>query len=68
MFVPGARVGVAVSGGADSMCLLHVLRELQPLWNLYIGIVHLNQQLRGEESESDEQFVRGLHRPHHTER
>jgi len=68
MFGPGARVGVAVSGGADSVCLLHVLCELQPIWNLDIGIVHLNHQLRGEESESDEQFVRGLGRPVHVER
>src|SRR4051812_38854058 len=68
MFGPGARVGVAVSGGADSVCLLHVLFELQPIWNLDIGIVHLNHQLRGEESESDEQFVQGLGRPVHVER
>lgn len=60
MFQPGQHVGVAVSGGADSVCLLHVLLELAPQWNLSLSVLHLNHGLRGEESRQDEQFVREL--------
>jgi tRNA(Ile)-lysidine synthetase, N-terminal domain/tRNA(Ile)-lysidine synthetase, C-terminal domain len=60
MFANGSRVGVAVSGGADSVCLLHVLRELAPRWNLHLVVLHLNHQLRGEESDADARFVRNL--------
>jgi tRNA(Ile)-lysidine synthase len=60
MFRHGARVGVAVSGGADSVCLLHLLREIAPRWNLHMYVLHLNHGLRGEESDADEQSVREL--------
>ena len=60
MFPPGARVGVAVSGGADSVCLLHVLAELAPRWDLRLSVLHLNHELRGAESDRDEEFVRRL--------
>jgi tRNA(Ile)-lysidine synthase len=60
MFEPGQHAGVAVSGGADSVCLLHVLRELAPRWDLRLTVLHLNHGLRGEESREDEQFVRAL--------
>lgn len=60
MFWPGAQVGVAVSGGADSVALLHVLVELAPRWNLRLRILHLNHLLRGEESAGDAAFVREL--------
>ncbi len=57
MFTPGQRVGVAVSGGADSVCLLLVLRELAPRWDLALSVLHLNHQLRGGESDADEEYV-----------
>jgi tRNA(Ile)-lysidine synthase len=60
MFQPGQHVGVAVSGGADSVCLLYVLRELAPRWNLRLTVLHLDHQLRGVESREDAAFVRGL--------
>jgi tRNA(Ile)-lysidine synthase len=60
MFQPGQRVGVAVSGGCDSVCLLHVLHELAPRWNLRLSVLHLDHKLRGEESRQDAAFVRGL--------
>lgn len=47
---------VALSGGADSVCLALVLKEL----GYTIGIVHCNFGLRGEESDSEEDFVRNL--------
>lgn len=54
----GARLGVAVSGGADSVALLDVLHKL----GYPLHILHVNHQLRGSESDSDEQFVRSLGR------
>ncbi|MBZ5582478.1 MAG: tRNA lysidine(34) synthetase TilS [Acidobacteriia bacterium] len=57
MFRHGARIGAAVSGGADSVCLLHVLLALAPRWDLRLSVLHLNHQLRGEESERDQEFV-----------
>ena len=54
---PGSRVLCAVSGGADSMCLLHVLSQRE---DLSLTAAHFNHQLRGEESERDEAFVRDI--------
>ena len=54
----GARVVAAVSGGADSVCLLHVLLELaQGLGVRVAGVAHFNHQLRGRDSDEDERFV-----------
>jgi tRNA(Ile)-lysidine synthase len=60
MFRQGARAGVAVSGGADSVCLLHVLLELAPRWDLRLTVLHLNHKLRAAESDADEAFVREI--------
>jgi len=60
MFEAGQTVGVAVSGGADSVCLLHVLRELAPQWDLRLHVLHVNHHLRGAESDADAEFVRRL--------
>lgn len=57
MFAAGHTVGVAVSGGADSVCLLHVLRELAPRWDLRLHVLHVNHRLRGAESDRDAEFV-----------
>lgn len=54
----GAVVVVAVSGGADSVALLHLLRHA-PL-SLQLIVCHLNHQLRGEESDQDALFVKQL--------
>lgn len=58
----GARVGVAVSGGADSVCLLDVLVELAPERNLELSVLHVEHGLRGEESRGDAAFVEALAR------
>jgi tRNA(Ile)-lysidine synthase len=60
MFTPGDRVAVAVSGGADSVCLLHVLRDLAPRWRLTLSVLHVNHNLRGDASRADAAFVRAL--------
>jgi len=60
MFQPHQRAGVAVSGGVDSVCLLEVLRELAPRWNLRLTVLHLDHGLRGEEARQDAEFVRAL--------
>lgn len=72
MFPPGSRVGVAVSGGADSVCLLHVLFEMAPRWNLRLEVLHLDHGLRGDASKQDAEFTAALARslglPFHLER
>jgi len=57
---PGERIGVAVSGGADSVALLRALAELAPDLGVILFVLHLNHNLRGADSEADERFVREL--------
>ncbi len=58
LFGPGQRILVAVSGGADSMVLLHLLHELAPKHRWQLTVAHLNHQLRGRSSAADERLVR----------
>jgi len=68
---PGQKVVVAVSGGPDSVCLLHLLVALTRRENYQLAVAHLNHGLRGAESDEDEKFVRALARdlglPYRTE-
>ncbi len=57
LFPYGGRVLVAVSGGADSMCLLDLLRTVVPRWNLELSGFHMNHGLR-QTAKRDEDFVR----------
>lgn len=59
LFEPGARVVVAVSGGADSVALLDLLRRFDA-GSLKLVVAHLNHSLRGEHSDADQAFVAGL--------
>jgi len=51
---------VAVSGGPDSVCLLHILVKLREELGISLHIAHLNHQLRGAESEADAHYVADL--------
>jgi tRNA(Ile)-lysidine synthase len=59
---PGDRVGVAVSGGADSVALLRLLLEARPELGIVLSVVHFNHQIRGADADADERFVRQLAR------
>ena len=48
MFSAGDRVTVALSGGADSMCLLHVLLQLQQQLGIIVAAAHVNHMLRAD--------------------
>jgi tRNA(Ile)-lysidine synthase len=54
---PDDTVVVGVSGGPDSLCLLHVLLRLAPDLSLRLHIAHLNHGLRGAEADADAAFV-----------
>lgn len=54
----GQSLLLAVSGGIDSMTLLHVMKELRNRWQVQLAVAHINHQLRGAESDGDELFVR----------
>jgi len=61
---PGDRVGVALSGGVDSVALLCLLLELRKELGIVLTVVHFNHKLRGAESDADEKFVASLAREH----
>ena len=58
LLMPRQRLLVAVSGGIDSMVLLHVLASLAPERGWELTVAHLNHQLRGVSSLADERLVR----------
>ena len=60
MFKYNTDVTVALSGGADSVCLLHVLFSLKEKYSLTLSAIHVNHMLRGEESDRDEAFAKAL--------
>ncbi len=57
---PGDRVLVAVSGGPDSVALLHLLQQLAPQFALHLEVGHLQHGIRGEEAKRDAEFVARL--------
>src|SRR6202046_178882 len=62
MVLPGDLMGVAVSGGADSVSLLRILQTLCDDLGVTLSVVHFDHMLRGEASTSDAQFVADLAR------
>jgi tRNA(Ile)-lysidine synthase len=57
---PGETVVVGVSGGPDSLCLLHALRRLRGEYDLTLHVAHLHHGLRGADADADADYVRAL--------
>jgi tRNA(Ile)-lysidine synthase len=53
----GERIAVAVSGGQDSILLLHFMKQFARETGISIAVAHFNHRLRGSDSEADEEFV-----------
>ena len=60
MIQTGDAVLMGVSGGPDSVALVHILRALAPRYGLKLAIAHLNHGFRGNASNSDQAFVTAL--------
>lgn len=58
MVSKGESIIVALSGGPDSMCLLHALYSLKEKYNIKLYAAHVNHMIRGEESDEDERVCR----------
>ncbi len=56
----GDKILVALSGGADSVCLLHVLSTLKEELKINVAAAHLNHMIRGREADSDEAYAAEL--------
>jgi tRNA(Ile)-lysidine synthase len=61
---PGDRLGLAVSGGADSVALLRVLADLRLELGVVLKVVHFNHRIRGADSDADHDFVAALAAQH----
>ena len=53
----GEYILIAVSGGCDSVALLHVLYQLRTFYDLKLGVVHYEHGIRGAASLRDAEFV-----------
>lgn len=60
MLAQGERLIVAVSGGVDSMVLLHLLHQLAKRHKWKLTVAHFNHRLRGKSSDADEGLVRSV--------
>ena len=60
MIRPGDRIGLGVSGGADSVAMLRIFAELRTRLGIAVHVLHFHHQLRGTEADEDERFVKAL--------
>jgi tRNA(Ile)-lysidine synthase len=60
MIRPGDRLGIGVSGGADSVAMLRIFAELRTHLGFTLLVVHFHHQLRGAEADEDQRFVKTL--------
>ena len=56
----GNSVVLGVSGGADSICMLKILSDLQKRLGISMYVLHINHQIRGEEADEDAAFVKKI--------
>ena len=57
MLKNGDKIVVGVSGGPDSICLLHVLLKLRERFSLELIAAHVNHGLRGKDADDDAKYV-----------
>jgi len=67
MIRPGDRVGIGVSGGADSVAMLRIFAELRTHLGIAVLVLHFHHQLRGTAADEDERFVKALAEEFHLE-
>ena len=60
LFSYGDGIVVGLSGGADSVFLLHVLSKMQKQWGFKLMAVHVNHGIRGEEAQRDQEYARAF--------
>jgi len=60
MIRPGDRIGMGVSGGADSVAMLRIFADLRAKLGFTLLVLHFHHQLRGLEADEDERFVKAL--------
>jgi len=60
----GERLGLAVSGGADSVALLRAMLELREELGIVLKVLHFNHRIRGAEADADEHFVKAMSAEH----
>jgi len=56
----GDKILVAISGGPDSVFLMHFLKKFDKMLKIELGAVHINHMMRGKSSDADEEFCREL--------
>lgn len=60
MLEMGDRVVMGISGGADSVCLLHIMQELREEYGLSLFVVHVHHGIRKEAADKDAEYVKNL--------
>ena len=60
MIRPGDRIGLGVSGGADSVAMLRIFVELRAQLGITLFVLHFHHQLRGDAADADQRFVAAL--------
>ena len=60
LFTPGTRLLLGVSGGIDSVAMVHIFRRIVRLQRVELTVGHFNHRLRGKDSDRDAVFVRKL--------
>ncbi|MGL4797114.1 MAG: tRNA lysidine(34) synthetase TilS, partial [Paraclostridium sp.] len=56
----GDKIVLGLSGGPDSVCLLHILKQLESEYKISIYAAHLNHQIRGIEAQKDAMYISNL--------